>query len=78
MFIIIYYVCLINTLQVRVIRDSSPNKYMAILQFNDQASVDEFYLAFNGRRYNSLEPETCHVLYIAEVGTVSYLQIKFY
>eukprot|EP00026_Physarum_polycephalum_P006206 Phypoly_transcript_06248.p1 GENE.Phypoly_transcript_06248~~Phypoly_transcript_06248.p1 ORF type:complete len:549 (+),score=111.46 Phypoly_transcript_06248:126-1772(+) len=52
---------------IRVIRDSSPNKYMAILQFVDQAAADEFYLAFNGRRYNSLEPETCHVLYIAEV-----------
>jgi BRCA1-associated protein len=41
---------------------------MAVMQFVDQGSADEFYLAFNGRRYNSLEPETCHVLYIAQIG----------
>jgi len=56
---------------IRVIRDSSPNKYMTLMQFIDQPTADEFYLAFNGRRFNSLEPETCHVLFVADVEYLS-------
>jgi len=44
---------------------------MAILQFIEQSAADEFYLAFNGRRYNSLEPETCNILFVAAVEYTS-------
>ena len=54
---------------MRVIQDSSPNQYMVLLRFRDQASADEFYQAFNGLQYNSLEPETCSLVYISKVET---------
>jgi len=34
---------------------------------SDQDSADEFFLEFNGKQFNSMEPETCIVLFIANV-----------
>ena len=54
---------------MRVIHDGSPNQYMVLLRFRCQDSADEFYQAFNGVPYNSLEPETCTLVYISKVET---------
>lgn len=40
---------------------------MVIIKFADQNAADEFYTIFNGTKYNSLEPEVCHILYVAHV-----------
>ena len=54
---------------MRVIHDGSPNQYMVLLRFRCQEAADEFYQAFNGMPYNSLEPEKCSLVYISKVET---------
>ena len=36
-----------------------------------QTAADEFYRNFNGVAYNSLEPETCHLVYVSRVDMVN-------
>ena len=38
-------------------------------RFQDQSSADEFYRAFNGLPFNSLEPEVCSLAYVSKVET---------
>jgi BRCA1-associated protein len=52
---------------VRIVRDSSPNKYMVLLTFLDQRTADAFFMDFNGRQFSSLEPELCHLVYIERI-----------
>ncbi|KAJ3047151.1 hypothetical protein HK097_000177, partial [Rhizophlyctis rosea] len=52
---------------IRIVRDSLPNRYMVLLKFRDGKSAEKFYKYFNGREFNSLEPEICHVVYIQTV-----------
>ncbi|KAJ2713966.1 hypothetical protein H4R19_001978 [Coemansia spiralis] len=52
---------------VRVIRDSSPSRYMIVLELRSVAKADEFYAYYNGKTFSPLEPETCHVVYIRSV-----------
>uniref|UniRef100_T1J2K9 BRCA1-associated protein n=1 Tax=Strigamia maritima TaxID=126957 RepID=T1J2K9_STRMM len=54
---------------MRIIRDSTPNQYMVLIKFRSQEGADEFYKAFNGMRFNSIEPEVCHLVYVAKVET---------
>uniref|UniRef100_A0A1E1X5M3 Brca1-associated protein n=1 Tax=Amblyomma aureolatum TaxID=187763 RepID=A0A1E1X5M3_9ACAR len=55
---------------IRVIRDSKPNLYMVLLKFRGQKWADEFYQNFNGERFNSIEPEVCHLAYVSQVQMV--------
>jgi len=59
--------CQKSITNMRIIRDSSPNKYMVIIKFTDIPAATEFYKTFNGCQYNSLEPEACHILFVADV-----------
>ena len=36
-----------------------------------QTAADEFYRNFNGVSYNSLEPETCRLVYVSRVDLVN-------
>ncbi|ORX88710.1 zf-UBP-domain-containing protein [Basidiobolus meristosporus CBS 931.73] len=51
----------------RIIRDSSPNKFLVLLKFREAEMAREFYKEFNGRAFNSMEPEICHVVYIKSI-----------
>ncbi|XP_015519090.2 BRCA1-associated protein isoform X1 [Neodiprion pinetum] len=52
----------------RIIRDGSPNQYMALLTFRSAVAASEFYETFNGAPYNSLEPEiVCHMVFVSRV-----------
>ncbi|RWS16405.1 brca1-associated protein-like protein [Dinothrombium tinctorium] len=55
---------------LRIIRDNKPNQYMVLIKFRNQKSADEFYNNFNGVAFNSIEPEVCHLVYVAKVETV--------
>lgn len=59
-----------NIEQMRIIRNSKPNQYMVLIKFKNQKSADEFYENFNGMRFNSIEPEICHLVYVAKVESV--------
>lgn len=54
---------------MRIIHDHSPNFYMVLLKFRSPASAAEFYSAYNGLPYNSLEPELCSLLPVSWVET---------
>ena len=53
--------------RVRIVRDRSPNNYMVLIGFRDQASADEFYRTYNNAQYNSIEPDLCHLAYVDRV-----------
>ncbi|KAJ1962426.1 hypothetical protein IWQ62_003538 [Dispira parvispora] len=53
---------------IRTVRDSLPNRYMALLVFRQQEDTDRFYTVYNGRPFSSLEPEQCHVAYISQIS----------
>ncbi|XP_063241292.1 BRCA1-associated protein [Bacillus rossius redtenbacheri] len=53
---------------LRIIKDGSPNQYMALLKFRTQQAASEFYSSFNGVPYNSLEPDSCcHLVFVSRV-----------
>ncbi|CAI8029572.1 BRCA1-associated protein [Geodia barretti] len=56
-----------NFESLRVIRDNTPNQYMLLLKFKDEVKAVEFYRLYNGRRYSSLEPTVCQLVYISRV-----------
>ncbi|GFY33317.1 BRCA1-associated protein [Trichonephila clavipes] len=55
---------------MRIIKDNKPNQYMVLLKFRNQLGADIFYKNFNGTRFNSIEPEICHLAFVAKVETI--------
>ena len=54
---------------IRVIRDSTPNQYMALVNFKDEMSASSFYTDVNGRPYNSFEDQVSHFWSLISVFT---------
>nr|GAT42956.1 predicted protein [Mycena chlorophos] len=52
---------------LRIIRDTIPNRSMVVIKFSDPTRASEFIEAYNGNPFNSLEPETCHVVRVLSV-----------
>ncbi|KAI0343098.1 zf-UBP-domain-containing protein [Trametopsis cervina] len=52
---------------LRMVRDMSPNRSIVIIQFRDGAEAAEFAEAYNGKQFNSMESEICHVVRILSV-----------
>ncbi|KAI9022710.1 BRCA1-associated protein 2-domain-containing protein [Phycomyces nitens] len=57
----------------RIVRDSSPNRYMVVMKFRDPKAAQDYYKQYNGRAFNSMEPEICHVVYLKSVEINSVL-----
>ncbi|KAI0666757.1 zf-UBP-domain-containing protein [Trametes maxima] len=53
---------------LRMIRDSMPNRSIVVMKFRDPDSAAEFIEAYNGRQFNSMEPETCHVVRVLSIA----------
>ncbi|XP_072270038.1 BRCA1-associated protein [Pyxicephalus adspersus] len=49
---------------MKIIRDSTPNQYMVLIKFSSQADADSFYMASNGRQFNSIEEDVCQLVYV--------------
>ncbi|KAM0010794.1 putative transcription factor C2H2 family [Helianthus debilis subsp. tardiflorus] len=57
-----------HVLEMRVVRnDGMENRYSILVTFDDQNSTDAFHKHFNGRRFSSLETESCRVLFTVDV-----------
>ncbi|KAI6104011.1 hypothetical protein EDD16DRAFT_456363 [Pisolithus croceorrhizus] len=52
---------------LRLIRDSMPNRSMAIIKFRRPEEAAEFAEVYNGKSFNSMDPETCHVVHVSSV-----------
>ncbi|GIY59957.1 BRCA1-associated protein [Caerostris extrusa] len=57
---------------MRIIKDNKPNQYMVLIKFKTKVLIgaDIFYKNFNGTRFNSIEPEVCHLAFVAKVETI--------
>eukprot|EP01122_Echinamoeba_exundans_P013362 TRINITY_DN5827_c0_g1_i2.p1 TRINITY_DN5827_c0_g1~~TRINITY_DN5827_c0_g1_i2.p1 ORF type:complete len:509 (+),score=108.60 TRINITY_DN5827_c0_g1_i2:48-1574(+) len=53
--------------QIRVLSDSSPNRYMTVIKFRQQKQADDFYLHYNGKPFSALGAEVCYVGFIKKV-----------
>ncbi|GJJ69833.1 BRCA1-associated protein [Entomortierella parvispora] len=56
-----------NVSHFRIIRDAAPNRFMVLMKFRTSEATDEFYSRYNGRTFNSMEPEICHVVYLKSI-----------
>ncbi|KZT43078.1 zf-UBP-domain-containing protein [Sistotremastrum suecicum HHB10207 ss-3] len=56
-----------SMVHLRMIRDSSPNRSIVLIKFGDPEDAEDFAQAYNGRQFNSMEPEICLVVRVASV-----------
>ncbi|RDB23862.1 RING finger protein ETP1 [Hypsizygus marmoreus] len=52
---------------LRLICDCVPNRSIAVIKFFNPADAAEFVEAYNGKPFNSMEPEICNVVHVLSV-----------
>ncbi|CAI8509349.1 unnamed protein product [Pichia kudriavzevii] len=52
---------------LRLVKSSTPNKFMLLIKFRSKEYVKPFIRKYQGKKFNSFEPETCSVLQIKEI-----------
>ncbi|EFO26116.1 BRCA1-associated protein 2 containing protein [Loa loa] len=55
---------------MKVIRDSTPNQYMVIINFRSHEAAVRFYDEYNGITYNAIEPEECSLVFVEKIESV--------
>ncbi|RDW81066.1 putative RING and UBP finger domain protein [Aspergillus mulundensis] len=51
----------------RMIRTARANRYMVLMKFRNGKKAGEWQREWNGKVFNSMEPETCHVVFVKTV-----------
>ncbi|KAJ5990974.1 hypothetical protein N7522_011181 [Penicillium canescens] len=51
----------------RMIRTARANRYMVLMKFRSGRKAVEWQKEWNGKVFNSMEPETCHVVFVKTV-----------
>jgi len=51
----------------RIINDTLPNRFMVLMMFRKAKHAYDFVNHYNGIQFNSLEPETCHAVFIEKI-----------
>ncbi|RMJ25623.1 hypothetical protein PHISP_03495 [Aspergillus sp. HF37] len=51
----------------RMIRTARANRYMVLMKFRSGKKAREWQRVWNGKVFNSMEPETCHVVFVKTV-----------
>ncbi|EAU39339.1 predicted protein [Aspergillus terreus NIH2624] len=51
----------------RMIRTARANRYMVLMKFRSGKKAREWQKEWNGKVFNSMEPETCHVVFVKTV-----------
>ena len=59
-----------------LIRDSTPDEYMTLLKFKDRENAHKFYDMFNGKPFNTIEPEVCFLMYVGWIESSCLLTIQ--
>ena len=54
----------------RMVRTGKQNKYMVLMKFNDGKEAQAWQTEWNGKVFNSMEPETCHVVFLKSVEVI--------
>ncbi|KAL5728032.1 RING-type E3 ubiquitin transferase [Ranunculus cassubicifolius] len=67
-----------HILEMRIVRnDGVEDRYSILIRFDDQKSADNFYRHYSGRRFSSLEVESCCILFTVDVqytGSIEHAQ----
>ena len=53
--------------QIRILRDPSPSRFIALITFRETRNATHFYKAHHGHRFHSMAPETIHVVFVESV-----------
>ncbi|CDK24484.1 unnamed protein product [Kuraishia capsulata CBS 1993] len=56
-----------NVSHFRLIRSQTPNRFMVLMKFRDETNANLFLEEYNGKNFNSMEPETCSVIKVNRV-----------
>lgn len=56
-----------NITHIRILRSEKANRFLVLLKFSDALRAAEFQYHFDGKPFNSIEPEACHVVYVKSV-----------
>eukprot|EP00124_Ichthyophonus_hoferi_P000304 Ihof_evm30s10 gene=Ihof_evmTU30s10 len=59
-----------GVVHMRLLRDPSPDKYLALLLMKSQELANQVYTAFNDQPFSLLEPDLCHVMHVGRVETI--------
>ncbi|ODQ81554.1 hypothetical protein BABINDRAFT_32137 [Babjeviella inositovora NRRL Y-12698] len=51
----------------RVIRSVTPNRQMVLMKFTKPEDASKFVAQYDGKPFNSMEPETCHVIVVNSI-----------
>ncbi|KAJ4359084.1 hypothetical protein N0V95_002478 [Ascochyta clinopodiicola] len=52
----------------RLIRTSRANKYMVLMKFREASQARAWKKEWNGKTFNSMEPEYCHVVFVKSIN----------
>ncbi|DBA02516.1 TPA: hypothetical protein N0F65_010988 [Lagenidium giganteum] len=52
---------------VRILKDPERSNCMALMQFTSQERADQFFQAFNGTYFNSIEQERCKIVFVRSI-----------
>lgn len=64
--------CLEAIENTRIVREvNHDSSYIVLLKFRNSASAKEFYSNYDGIKYNSLEDNSCKLLYVTRIETFS-------
>ncbi|CCM02946.1 uncharacterized protein FIBRA_05061 [Fibroporia radiculosa] len=58
---------MLDTVLNKTFRDSAPNRSIVVMKFRTAQDTAEFAEAFNGKAYNSMEPEICHIVRVLSI-----------
>ncbi|KAK9452622.1 BRCA1-associated protein 2-domain-containing protein [Dipodascopsis uninucleata] len=60
--------CRESVSHLRMLRSAAPNRYMVLMKFRNKERTDIFYRDYNCKMFNSMEPETCHIVYVNSIN----------
>lgn len=52
---------------IRLLRTEKLNRFLVLLKFHEAIKAAEFQYHYDGKPFNSMEPETCHVVFVKSV-----------
>ncbi|KAK2463669.1 hypothetical protein APHAL10511_004420 [Amanita phalloides] len=52
---------------IRIIHDTAPNRSIAVIKFTNPPEASEFSEAYNGKPFDHMQPEICHVVHVLSV-----------
>lgn len=52
---------------VRILKSEKPNRFLVLIKFREIVPAASFQFEYNGKPFNSMEPEKCHVIHVKSV-----------